>query len=133
MERILVISSELINIDRVRLFLKEIYFDFRLNTISFNHVFLGISEAVNNAVLHGNKLNPEKNVIIRADLLGNQMHIEVEDEGDGFCESILFDPTLPENIKFEHGRGIFIIRQLADEISFKEDGRKLHIIFTIPE
>lgn len=133
MERILIISSELINIDRVRLFLKEIYIDFRLNMNSFNHVFLGISEAVNNAVLHGNKLNPEKNVIIRADLLGNQMHIEVEDEGEGFCESILFDPTLPGNIKYEHGRGIFIIRQLADEISFKEDGRKLHIIFTIPE
>lgn len=115
------------------MFLKDVYNDFSLNMISFNHVFLGLSEAVNNAILHGNKLNPEKKVIIKTILLGNQMHIDVEDDGDGFCDTILFDPTLPENIKCENGRGIFIIHHLADEVSFKENGRKLHIIFTIPE
>lgn len=133
MERVLVISSDFKSINKVRVFLKDVYNDFSLNMISFNHVFLGLSEAVNNAILHGNKLNPEKKVIIRTILLENQMHIEVEDQGDGFCDTRLFDPTLPENIKCEHGRGIFIIRQLADEIAFKEDGRKVYIIFTIPE
>ncbi len=133
MEKVLVISSRLTNINKVRKFLKEVYDEFSLNMNSFNHVFLGISEAVNNAILHGNKLNFEKKVFIRLNLFDNQMHIEVEDEGDGFCDTDLFDPTVSENIKCEHGRGIFIIRQLADEMVFKEDGRKVYILFTLPK
>ncbi|OFZ03982.1 MAG: hypothetical protein A2491_11000 [Bacteroidetes bacterium RIFOXYC12_FULL_35_7] len=132
MERVLVIDSKLTNINKVRVFLEEIFNEFSLNKISFNHVFLGISEAVSNAILHGNKLDAEKRVFIRLNVFENQIHIEVEDEGDGFCDT-LFDPTLPENIKCENGRGIYIIRQIADEIVFKEDGRKVYILFTIPE
>ena len=132
MERSLVISSHLTNINEVRIFLEKVYNEFSLSKNSFNHIFLGISEAVSNAILHGNKLDAEKRVFIRLNVFGNQMHIEVEDEGDGFCD-ILFDPTLPENIKCETGRGIYIIRQIADELVFKEDGRKVYILFTIPE
>ncbi len=116
----------------VRVFLEDIYNEFSLSKSSFNHIFLGISEAVCNAILHGNKLDSNKRVFIRLNVFGNQMHIEVEDEGDGFCDT-LFDPTLPENIKCGKGRGIFIIRQIADELVFKEDGRKVYILFTIPE
>lgn len=133
MEGVLVISSEFENINKVRIFLKDVYDAFSLSMISFNKVFLGISEAVNNAILHGNKLNPEKKVVIRANMFGNELHVEVEDEGEGFCQSVLFDPTLPEYLKRENGRGIFIIQQLADEIIFKDGGRKLYIIFTISE
>lgn len=131
MERSLVISSHLTNIKEVRIFLEKVYNEFSLSRNSFNHVFLGISEAVCNAILHGNQLNKEKKVFIKLNLYGNQLHIEVEDEGDGFCDTLLFDPTLPENIKCESGRGIYIIRQIADELVFKEDGRKVYMLFTI--
>ena len=131
MERSLIISSHLTNINEVRIFLEKFYNEFSLSKNSFNHVFLGISEAVCNAILHGNQLNTEKNVFIKLNLYGNQLHIEVEDEGDGFCDTLLFDPTLPENIKCENGRGIYIIRQIADELVFKEDGRKIYMLFTI--
>lgn len=100
---------------------------------AFNRVFLGISEAVSNAILHGNKLNPEKNVLIKMSLQGNKFHVEVEDEGNGFNQVHLFDPTRRENIKREHGRGIYILSKLADELSFKEHGRKIFMQFTIPE
>jgi serine/threonine-protein kinase RsbW len=113
--------------------MEEVYRESCLNMISFNHVFLGISEAVNNAILHGNKLDPEKKVFIRLNLFENQLHVEVEDEGEGFCDTVLFDPTTPENIKCEQGRGIFILRQVSDELVFKDEGRKVFIIFTIPE
>ena len=106
MERSLVISSHLTNINEVRIFLEEVYKEFSLSKYSFNHIFLGISEAVANAILHGNQLNTEKSVFIKLNLYGNQLHVEVEDEGDGFCEALLFDPTLPESIKCESGRGI---------------------------
>jgi serine/threonine-protein kinase RsbW len=100
---------------------------------SFNHVFLGISEAVNNAILHGNQLDPKKKVFIRMNLFGNHFQIEVEDEGEGFFDQDLMDPTRPENLKKEHGRGIYILRQLAGELFFEEKGRKVIIQFTIPE
>ncbi|MDP2114843.1 MAG: ATP-binding protein [Bacteroidota bacterium] len=131
MERSLVISSHLTNIKEVRIFLEKVYHEFSLSRNSFNHVFLGISEAVNNAILHGNKLDTEKKVSIKLNLFDNQLHIEIEDEGDGFCDTLLFDPTLPENIKCESGRGIYIIRQIADELVFKEEGRKVYMLFTI--
>lgn len=129
----MVISSQLSNINIVREFLQEFYLEFDLSRDTFNHVFLGISEAVNNAILHGNKLNPEKKVYVRINLDGNHFVVEVEDEGEGFCDRELIDPTLPESLKLEYGRGIYIIRQLADELAFKEDGRKVIIQFTLPE
>jgi len=100
---------------------------------SFNRVFLGISEAVNNAILHGNQLNPEKKVFIRMNLSGNQFKVEIVDEGEGFSESVLLDPTKAENLKREHGRGIYILRQLAGELFFEDEGRRVIIQFTIPE
>lgn len=100
---------------------------------SFNRIFLGISEAVNNAIMHGNKMNPEKNVFIKMNLQGNTMNVEVEDEGNGFNDLHLFDPTNGENIKREHGRGIYILSKIADELAFKDNGRKVFIQFTIPE
>lgn len=63
----------------------------------------------------------------------NQLVFEVEDEGEGFCDRDLMNPTVPENLKLENGWGIYIIRQLADELTFKEDGRKVIIQFTLPE
>lgn len=68
--RALVISSRLININKVRVLLQEVYFEYCLNMNSFNHVYLGISEALSNAIMHGNKLNHEKNVGIRINLKG---------------------------------------------------------------
>ena len=94
---------------------------------------MGISEAVHNAILHGNKLNPEKKVIIRMNLSGDQFHVEVEDEGEGFLDNVYFDPTVAENIKREHGRGLYILRQLVGQLVFKDDGRKVSIQFNLPE
>lgn len=66
-------------------------------------------------------------------LEGNQFMVEVEDEEENFGDNELIDPTLPENLQLEYGRGIYIIRQLAKELAFKEDGRKVMIQFTLPE
>lgn len=133
MQRILTISSKLRNIEHVREFVREIFKESNLNMSSFNRVFLGISEAVSNAITHGNQLNPEKSVFIKLNLQGNIFHVEVEDEGNGFNEIHLFDPTNTANIKCEHGRGIYILSKIADHLSFKENGRKIFIQFTIPE
>ena len=113
--------------------MKDVFREFNLNMAYFNRIFLGISEAVNNAILHGNHLNPEKKVFIKLKVKGNKFHISVKDEGNGFNNLSLLDPTKKENIKLEHGRGIYILSRLADKLAFKEEGRKILIQFTIPE
>ncbi len=131
MERNLVISSQSASINEVRLFLKDIFEEFSLEKELFNRVFLVLSEAVNNSIFHGNKLDSNKSVFIEFSLIENRILISVEDEGDGFCIDNIEDPTCLLNLKRENGRGIFLIRQFADEVMFLKDGRKVLIKFNL--
>ena len=130
MERDLVISSQLINIDKVRRFLDEIFSESCLNRNYFNRVFLGISEAVNNSIVHGNCLDKDKQVFIRVVFKDDQLHIEIKDEGVGFTIEGLADPTASDNLKKESGRGIFIIQNIADEVEYCDGGSKVLIKYT---
>jgi len=130
LERDLVISSQLINIDKVRRFLDEIFNESCLNRNYFNRVFLGISEAVNNSIVHGNCLDKDKLVFIRVVFKDDQLQVEVKDEGDGFTVDGLADPTADENLKKENGRGIFIMQNIADEVEYCDGGSKVLIKYT---
>lgn len=83
---------------------------------SFMHILIAFTEAVNNAIYHGNKKNPEKKVIITLEKNTQYFIIYVKDEGVGFVESNIPDPTLPENLLKQSGRGVFLIRKLTDEM-----------------
>ena len=130
MQRDLVISSQLININKVRIFLDEIFNESCLNRNYFNRVFLSISEAVNNSIVHGNCLDKDKRVFIRVVLEEDQLQVEVKDEGVGFSVGSLANPTDIENLKKENGRGIYILQNIADEVEYHEGGRKVLIKFT---
>lgn len=131
MERDLVISSQLVNINKVRCFLEEIFTESCLNMNYFNRVFLGISEAVNNSIVHGNCLDKDKQVLIRVVYAEDQLQIEVKDEGDGFIVESIADPTIGVNLKKENGRGIFILQQIADEVEYYDGGSKVLIKYTL--
>lgn len=131
MERDLIISSQLININKVRFFLDEIFAQSCLNRSYFNHVFLGLSEAVQNAIVHGNGMDAAKIVLIYIKYFEKQLFIEVKDEGDGFHVDCNNDPTCFENLKKEHGRGIFFLRQIADEVKYFDGGRAVLIKYIL--
>lgn len=131
MERNLVIASQLKNLNEVRIFLKEIFDESRIDMYCFNRVFLGLSEAVNNSIVHGNQLNENKRVYIKIVVSGNVFVIEVKDEGMGFNVAGLSNPTSFDNLKKEHGRGIYILQKIADEVVFSEGGSKVRIKYTI--
>lgn len=131
MDRCIVISSELININKVRVFLDEIFTESCLDKKYFDRVFLCLSEVVNNSIVHGNCLDAEKNVFVRVYNLKNQLFIEVEDEGDGFTVDCIPDPTCIENLKKDSGRGIFLMRQFADEVIYYDGGRKVFIRYNL--
>ncbi len=111
--------------------MEEIFTESRLNMNYFNRVFLGISEAVSNSIVHGNCLDKSKRVFIRVVYTENKLHIEIKDEGDGFIAESIADPTTIENLKKENGRGIFILQQIADEVNYFDGGSKVLIKYTL--
>ena len=89
----------------------------------YGNVLIGMTEAVNNAITHGNKLDLEKSVGVSCAVDGKSLVFRITDEGPGFDYDNLPDPTAPENIEKPNGRGVFLMRQLADSCEFEELGR----------
>lgn len=96
---------------------------------SFGNVLIAVTEAVNNAILHGNKNNDSAQVFIKSAEGNESFCFSIEDEGMGFDFTTLPDPTSPENIEKENGRGIFLMKNLADEIEFENNGKRVIIYF----
>lgn len=102
------------------------------NKISEDHygnILVALTEAVNNAIHHGNKLDPAKMVDISYHAKEDQLTFFVRDYGTGFDFDNLPDPTDPANLEKPNGRGIFLMRNLADEVEFTEDGRVVELNF----
>ena len=95
----------------------------------YGNILVSITEAVNNAIKHGNKLNPDLNVEFTFENTDTNYSFTVKDEGAGFDFNHIADPTLPENVEKPDGRGIFIMKSLADEVEFLMDGRQVNINF----
>jgi anti-sigma regulatory factor (Ser/Thr protein kinase) len=93
------------------------------------HFRTALAEALANAMTYGNRLDPEKDVEVRIHVGIHQVRVEVSDAGDGFDPDSLADPTTPENLDREQGRGLFVIRHLADEVTFNAKGNQLCLVF----
>jgi serine/threonine-protein kinase RsbW len=112
------------NIEIAEQLLGEVAAGARLEDETLYWVGMALREALANAIMHGNKLNPEKRVFVRMKVEpAGRLAIEVEDEGDGFDPSRLTDPTSPENLLRESGRGVFYMRHFMDEVTFSPGGR----------
>jgi serine/threonine-protein kinase RsbW len=85
-------------------------------------VEIALREALANAIIHGNHENPRKHVYVRCRCKPGEVSIAVKDEGRGFDIKKMADPTAPENIGSVHGRGIYLIKALMDEVCFEEGG-----------
>lgn len=97
----------------------------------FGNVLLALSEAVTNAIVHGNKEDKSKKVYIAAVLEKDSIKISVKDEGEGFDPDTLPDPLKEENLLKEGGRGVYLIEQYADEITYAENGTRIILKFSL--
>lgn len=131
MAHLLRIKSSFIHLRDVELFLEDVLRDCELSSQQFAFVSLAICESVNNAIGHGNKFDETKYVTLVSEVAPDCISFEVHDEGTGFDISAIPDPTTLDNIRKEGGRGLYIIRNLADEISFRNNGSVIHIKFKI--
>jgi len=88
---------------------------------------IAVREALANAIIHGNHENPQKRVHILCRCTTDVVSIAVRDEGQGFDTSKIADPTTPESLASVHGRGIYLMRALMDEVHFEENGVVVHM------
>lgn len=89
---------------------------------------VSVTEALANAVLYGNAHDPAKTVRVQVHLDESRVVVCVEDEGEGFDPTSIPDPTAPENLQGTGGRGLFLIRNLMDEIQFSERGNSVRMV-----
>jgi len=89
--------------------------------ISFNFR-TALAEALGNAIRYGNGEDPERVVRVYVELRRDFVRIHIDDDGQGFDPSRLPDPTHPDNLEREYGRGLFVIRHLVDDVAFNEKG-----------
>ena len=119
------------NIRIIESFIDNAKEKFQLNDDIYGNIMISVTESVNNAIKHGNQNVTSKNVSISLLLNESQLKFRIEDEGVGFDYHNLPDPTAPENIEKPGGRGIFLMKHLADEVIFSENGSVVDLIFYI--
>ena len=117
------------NIRIVESFVDNAKDKYKLTDDLYGNIMIAVVESVNNAIVHGNGLDKSKNVLLTAILSDEQVQFTIEDQGLGFNHDNLPDPTSPENIENTGGRGIFLMKHLADEVSFSREGRKVELTF----
>lgn len=117
------------NIRIVESFIDNAKERFSLDDDIYGNIMIAVTEAVNNAILHGNHKDRQKNVRLQLSLLNENLLFTVQDEGPGFDYQHLPDPTSPENIEKPGGRGIFLMKNLCDEVKFLDGGKKVELIF----
>lgn len=127
------LSSKLESLSKIETFVDEFCDQCCVSEDEYGNILIAITEAVNNAITHGNHLDPNKKVTLNVESSTKIMEFVVEDEGDGFDVNTIPDPTLPENLEKLRGRGIFLMKNLADDISFENNGTKIKLKFSISD
>lgn len=131
MEKILNIASRVESLREVEKMVDEVSVECSMSSQVYGNVLIATMEAANNAILHGNKLDDQKDVNIQFRWDSDYLELVVTDQGKGFDFKDIPDPTAPGNVEKVNGRGIFLMEKLSDKISFKEKGRKVSLTFNL--
>ena len=115
-------------VDGTEAFLKPLITD---DEFAYRIVLL-LTEAVTNAMEHGNALDAAKHVWVDLKILPERVTICVEDQGGGFDPATVANPITEENLLNDSGRGLFFIEQIADEVRYEKGGRRIRIQFNRP-
>ncbi|MBK7497541.1 MAG: ATP-binding protein [Ignavibacteriales bacterium] len=119
------------NLITVEEFVNYFSVELGLDREKINGLLLAVTEATTNAIIHGNKNNKLKMVRIYVFVDGQTVTIKIKDEGKGFDPSIVPDPTDPENLLKDSGRGLYLMRVYMDGLSYNQTPEGTETILTL--
>ena len=117
-------------IRRLETFLRHVLRGLRVDDTRYHDLLVSATEAVNNAIVHGNKRDPSKNVYVTCEILSDRLTLKIRDEGSGFNPDSIPDPLHPENLTKASGRGLLVIRTLMDKLEFNMSPRGTEAVLT---
>ncbi len=127
----LTLDSHPKNIAEVEPYVTQVVQKYEINQELYGNMLITLTEAVSNAIIHGNSAKAAKKVFVSTNCSNQKICFTVQDEGAGFNPDTLPDPTAPENILTPGGRGVFLMRQLSDAVTFSDDGRLVTLEFSL--
>ncbi|WP_374166125.1 ATP-binding protein [Arcticibacter sp. MXS-1] len=126
------LPSKLESVVTMENFIDNLKEEYEIPDDTYANVLTCMSEATMNAIIHGNKQSDTKKVYINLEVHDRKrLQFTIADEGEGFDYDRLPDPTAPENIESLTGRGIYIIKHLADQCIFNMKGNEIELHFKI--
>lgn len=125
------IQSRFEDMAKVEKLIDEVCERYNIDEDFYGNILVALTEAVNNAMQHGNKLDVSKGVNIELNSDGGELSFKIKDEGSGFDFENIPDPTEPENLENPHGRGVFLMKSLADSVEFLDKGSTVEIKFKL--
>ena len=129
MSKIMIIKSIPENLRQVEKFVDELSEELKLSDEIYGNILIATLEAVNNAIIHGNKKQEDLDVEILMEQTPEYILISVKDQGPGFNPKSIPDPTAPENLEKVNGRGVFLMERLSDKIEFLQNGALVKLSF----
>ncbi len=127
----MVLKSDVKNINLIERLIDDISSEYQLHSDVYGKLLLAVVEGVNNAIVHGNKLEKDKEVVVQYFVTKELIEFSITDSGTGFDYRNLPDPTHPDNLEKTHGRGIFLMKHLADTVEFNEPGNHVKLQFKL--
>ena len=125
------IHSSSKSIADLEIYVKNLFVKYELEHDLYPNILISLTEAVNNAIKHGNRSDHSKAVYIGTRRRRDRVCCIITDEGNGFDYNSLPDPTTPDNIEKIGGRGVFLMHQLSDHIKFLNNGSTVEMEFMI--
>lgn len=125
------IPSDMSNLFRAENLIDDLAEKLEFGDELYGNISVCVIEAVSNAIQHGNSNDVTKIVLLDYKVKDSTLVFTISDEGNGFDLDSVPDPTLPENLENIKGRGIFLIRNLADKITFEDRGSIIMIQFNL--
>jgi len=125
------IESDPNNLITVEEFVNYFCKDVKLPEEKLSDVLLAVTEATTNAIIHANKSDASKKVIIDVEIKNSKLIVKVKDEGEGFDPGEIPDPTEPENLLKDHGRGVYLMKVYMDDLEYKRTPTGMLTILTL--